>query len=117
MAVPGTYQWAETASTAVGRGTDRPTAPQASVNAFLARAFIGLPWPRKTAGIGLAKGDLPVDLLLSKRGRGALSTARRRIAFSGNLKSAGREVIVSGKTRRPRHEEDPDFLRGRPARL
>src|SRR5262245_28151979 len=50
--VPGTYQWAETARIALGRGIVRPIRAQASVKGFLSMAFVGLPWPKKIAGMG-----------------------------------------------------------------
>src|SRR5215213_2755002 len=51
--VPGTYQWAETHSTALGRGTSSPILAQALVYSLTSRAFIGLPCPKKIAGMGL----------------------------------------------------------------
>jgi hypothetical protein len=50
--VPSRYQWAETHSTALGRGRDVPIALHPSENGFRSMAFIGLPCPRKIAGIG-----------------------------------------------------------------
>src|SRR4029079_9541100 len=50
-AVYPTYQCADTTKMALGRGTEAPNARQAVVNRFVARAFIGLPWPRNAAGI------------------------------------------------------------------
>jgi hypothetical protein len=45
------YQWAEIASTAVGRGILRPMAAQAVVHGLTCNAFIGLPCPMKSAGM------------------------------------------------------------------
>src|SRR3954451_1316053 len=50
-AVAPKYQWAETTSSARGRGSCRPNARHASVYPFLSSGFIGLPWPMKRAGI------------------------------------------------------------------
>jgi hypothetical protein len=46
------YQWAEIIRMARGRGMERPKARHASVYRLRSRAFIGLPCPKKTAGIG-----------------------------------------------------------------
>src|SRR5258706_2805840 len=48
--VPGTYQCADTQRIAFGVGMDFAIARQPSVYAFVASAFIGLPWPKKIAG-------------------------------------------------------------------
>ena len=50
-AVSGTYQWAETDNTAVGRGSARPSPAQASANRLGSMAYIGLPWPMKATGM------------------------------------------------------------------
>src|SRR5262245_3255924 len=50
--VPGRYQWADTQTTARGRGRVTPSARQAREYALSWIAFIGLPWPRKRAGSG-----------------------------------------------------------------
>src|SRR5256886_13826826 len=49
-ALPGTYQWAETESTARARGRAAPSALQAQLQGFTRRAFNGLPCPRNSAG-------------------------------------------------------------------
>src|SRR5688572_1700105 len=59
----GTYQWAETASTARGRGSEAPRARQARVYALSCRAFIGFPWPKKSAGCILFPDYLDKDAL------------------------------------------------------
>src|SRR5690606_37498385 len=51
IARDGTYQCAEMARIARGRGAAAPNARQASVKRLRSSAFIGLPWPRKAAGI------------------------------------------------------------------
>src|SRR4051794_32144751 len=51
-AVALTYQWAETMRMARGAGIDAPNDAHASVYRLRARAFIGLPWPKNTAGRG-----------------------------------------------------------------
>jgi hypothetical protein len=50
-AVSGTNQCAEIASTARGRGIPAPISRHARVHSFSSRAFIGFPWPKKSAGI------------------------------------------------------------------
>jgi len=50
--VAGKYQWADTESTALGRRISFPIAAQPSVQALCINAFIGLPCPKKIAGIG-----------------------------------------------------------------
>jgi len=47
------YQWADTMRMARGRGIDAPKARHASEDRFRSRAFMGLPWPKNTAGIGV----------------------------------------------------------------
>src|SRR5688500_12405322 len=54
--VPGRYQCAETHTIARGRGMLRPSARQPSVQALVCNAFIGLPWPKKIAGMRMAAG-------------------------------------------------------------
>ena len=49
--VASTYQWAETTSTARGRGTEAPNARHAAVNLLCSIALIGMPWPMNAAGI------------------------------------------------------------------
>ena len=49
--VPSVYQCAEIATIARGRGSEAPSAFQSSVHLFVTSAFIGLPWPMKSAGI------------------------------------------------------------------
>src|SRR4051794_22981814 len=51
-AVAPKYQWAETTSTARGRGSCRPIARHAAVKPFRSSVFIGLPWPMNKAGMG-----------------------------------------------------------------
>jgi hypothetical protein len=65
--VPGTYQCADTASTAFGRGMDLPIDAHPSVYLFVAKAFIGLPCPKKIAGIRLLKVILPFNDLVFLR--------------------------------------------------
>src|SRR5687768_8274754 len=50
-AVAGRYQCAEMQRIALGRGRAVPIADQPCVQAFLPIAFIGLPWPKNSAGI------------------------------------------------------------------
>jgi hypothetical protein len=50
-AVAGRYQCADTDRIAFGRGSAAPSAAQPEVHAFFCRAFIGLPWPKNTAGM------------------------------------------------------------------
>jgi hypothetical protein len=52
ITVYGKYQCADTASTAFGLGIEVPRSVQPSVQVLLANAFIGLPCPKKMAGIG-----------------------------------------------------------------
>lgn len=52
-AVAFTYQCAEMARTARGFGAVWPKVRHAAVYRFCSSAFIGLPCPKKTAGIGL----------------------------------------------------------------
>ena len=53
IAVVGTYQCAEMQRTALGRGvSEAPIADHAAVYRLREIAFIGLPWPTNTAGIG-----------------------------------------------------------------
>jgi hypothetical protein len=49
--VPGKYQCAETQSTARGRDSVAPILAQDCVYSLRASAFIGLPCPKKMAGI------------------------------------------------------------------
>ena len=62
-----TYQCADTASTAFGRGMDLPIDAHPSVYLFVAKAFIGLPCPKKIAGIRLLKVILPFNDLVFLR--------------------------------------------------
>jgi hypothetical protein len=50
-AVPGPYQWAEMQRIALGRGMFLAKAAQPPEYAFVARAFIGFPWPMNIAGM------------------------------------------------------------------
>src|SRR4051812_8371306 len=52
------YQWADTTRIARGRGTAAPKARQAWVYRLSSSAFIGLPWPRKAAGITVEPSEL-----------------------------------------------------------
>jgi hypothetical protein len=54
IAVAPMYQCALTTRIARGRGTDAPNARHAEVYRFTSRAFIGLPCPKKAAGISSA---------------------------------------------------------------
>src|SRR5690606_28880550 len=51
-AVTFPYQCAETTRMALGRGMVRPSFAQAFEKRFCSTAFIGLPCPKKTAGVG-----------------------------------------------------------------
>src|SRR5688572_10691080 len=57
--VAGRYQCAETQSTARGHGMFLPMDAQPSVQAFCVSAFIGLPCPKKMAGMGFVILDNP----------------------------------------------------------
>src|SRR6188474_1695551 len=62
--VPGRYQCAETATTARGRGSARPMAAQASVYVLRWMAFMGLPCPKKNAGmVGPARSAFRVSAM------------------------------------------------------
>ena len=52
----GTYQWADTHRMAFGTGISAPTAAQPLVKALSSRVIMGLPWPKKMAGIGFPDG-------------------------------------------------------------
>src|SRR5450759_1263663 len=56
------YQCAETTRIACGRGTAWPNALHAEVYRLVSSAFIGLPWPKKAAGM-VAVGLLVVSVL------------------------------------------------------
>src|SRR3954452_8056322 len=71
------YQWADTTRIARGRGTAAPKARQAWVYRLSSRAFIGLPWPRKAAGITVGPSEL--------------------VMLCFPLPSVGREVIFLGR--------------------
>jgi hypothetical protein len=58
--VPATYQWADIESTALGFGIAAPQALQALVKSLPPRAFIGLPWPKKMAGMGFSIATVPL---------------------------------------------------------
>src|SRR5690606_6383163 len=59
-AVALTYQCADTTRIARGRGTEAPNVRHASVKRLRSIAFIGLPWPRKAAGIrGMVAMEAP----------------------------------------------------------
>src|SRR5579863_3114909 len=78
-AVAGTYQWAESESTARGRGREAPSAAQARVQEFSVSAFSGLPWPTNSAGRAvLISGPLRQQL------HGALIEPRaQRVTLAG----------------------------------
>ncbi|GIJ29946.1 hypothetical protein Vqi01_51080 [Micromonospora qiuiae] len=63
-AVAPMYQWADTTRIARGRGTDCPKARQADVYRLSSSAFIGLPWPKNTAGIRVDVASLLMVRLL-----------------------------------------------------
>src|SRR5689334_15491219 len=50
-AVPSVYQCADTHRTALGFGMESPSRRQDSVYWLRPRVFMGLPWPKNTAGI------------------------------------------------------------------
>ena len=52
--VPGTYQCAEIETMAFGLAVCSPMRRHASVKGLWLMAFIGLPWPKKIAGIRCA---------------------------------------------------------------
>jgi hypothetical protein len=56
------YQCAETARIARGRGTEVPNERQASVYRLRSRAFIGVPCPKKAAGMVVIAGSPASDL-------------------------------------------------------
>src|SRR6185436_10357387 len=81
--VPGRYQCAETATTARGRGSARPMAAQASVYALRSMAFIGLPCPKKKAGIvGPARSALRVSAMEVMRAASPQPTPERAQAVA-----------------------------------
>src|SRR5215207_1748640 len=91
--VAGRNQWAETQSTARGRGMCLPMVAQPSVQALCDNAFIGLPCPKKITGIGLTILNIPHFVLhqrsfyFSSEPAGATgSCQRRRIATSRRQK-------------------------------
>src|SRR3954463_3116398 len=57
------YQWADTTRIARGRGTAAPKARQAWVYRLSSSAFIGLPWPRKAAGITVEPSEVVMLVL------------------------------------------------------
>src|SRR5688500_4648000 len=57
--VAGRYQWAETQTTARGRGMSLPMDAQPCVQTLCVSAFIGLPCPKKMAGMGDAIFNTP----------------------------------------------------------
>src|SRR5678816_4150661 len=71
--VAGRYQCAETHSTARGRGISFPIAAQPFAQALCIKAFIGLPCPKKIAGIGfvilllLASFELPLMTFVPRK--------------------------------------------------
>src|ERR1700758_2540180 len=91
-AVAATYQCAEIASTARGRGSAAPSAAQARVQALACSAFIGLPCPRNTAGkrafiaSGVRCEQLHGRLIEPRSQRQPL--ARARHVAHGNLDTA-----------------------------
>src|SRR5258706_14065935 len=50
-AVPSVYQCADTHRTALGLGIDSPSRRHDSVYRLCSSVFIGLPWPKNTAGL------------------------------------------------------------------
>ena len=62
------YQWAEIIRIARGRGTLAPNARQASVYRLRSIAFMGVPWPRKAAGMRAA-GAAVAEVMGALRGR------------------------------------------------
>src|SRR5580658_1241765 len=73
IAVALVYQWAETARMARGRGSVRPSAAHDSVYRLRSNAFIGLPWPMNSTGIGSWRGaDTGATVARSARGGGAV---------------------------------------------
>ena len=56
-AVAPMYQCADTVRMARGRGSSVPSARQARVKPFSSSAFIGLPWPMKSAGMRVIPGS------------------------------------------------------------
>jgi hypothetical protein len=61
-AVYGTYQCADMHTTARGFGIEAPIRRHACVYTLSARAFMGLPWPKKITG----KRDALWDTLMGK---------------------------------------------------
>src|SRR5690349_3706822 len=59
--VAGKYQCADTQTIARGRGIDLPIMAQPLVQSFCWSAFIGLPCPKKIAGIGWAMFALTIN--------------------------------------------------------
>ena len=57
------YQWAEATRIARGRGTLAPKALHASVYRLRSSAFIGLPWPRKAAGMRVRAAWLVLSVM------------------------------------------------------
>ena len=67
-AVPRVSQWAETHRIALGRGSASAILRQVSVTALVSRAMVGLPWPKKTTGMGQAAGSEALDARIGDAG-------------------------------------------------
>ena len=97
-ATVGTYQCAETIRMARGRGKEAPMARQASVYRLRSSAFMGLPWPRKAAGMWV---------MASMRGgyAAAVDGGRERVeqTFPTLAGSAGRGItyVITSTGRAP----------------
>src|SRR5271155_6267198 len=99
-ATAGTYQCADMARIALGRGRCSPIRRHAAVQALWLIAFMGLPWPRNKAGRGFA---MTIFRAGGCRGMRLQTTGRRRDALplSAHYKD-GRGSPRSGQARSAR---------------
>jgi hypothetical protein len=74
------YQWADTATMARGRRSDRANSRHARVYRLSSSAFIGLPWPTKIAGMTLESVE-------SVESDESIQTFSRRFDLPGDVKN------------------------------
>src|SRR3982751_3996849 len=102
--VPGTNQCAETASTARGLGSAAPSARKPRDQRLSSIAFIGEPWPMKTAGmrgvaldaVGWELGRGDVDMEPSGAGAGERWQLEPKALATAPSKNARRSGRVLG---------------------